>query len=48
VRPEDVAESIWEAGFTDVALVQIGGEAQDLFLEEAAEPLLQALRTASN
>ncbi len=38
----------WEAGFTDVALVQIGGEAQDLFLKEAAEPLLQALRAASN
>lgn len=38
----------WEAGCTDVALVQIGGEAQDLFLKEAAEPLLQALRAASN
>jgi G6PDH family F420-dependent oxidoreductase len=38
----------WEAGFTDIALVQIGGQAQDVFLKEAAEPLLEALHTASN
>jgi G6PDH family F420-dependent oxidoreductase len=38
----------WEAGFTHVALVQVGGETQDLFLKEAAEPLLKALRAASN
>lgn len=38
----------WESGFTDIALVQIGGQAQDLFLKEAAEPLLQALRSAAN
>jgi G6PDH family F420-dependent oxidoreductase len=38
----------WEAGFTDVALVQIGGDTQELFLKEAAEPLLQSLRAASN
>jgi G6PDH family F420-dependent oxidoreductase len=38
----------WEAGFTDVALVQIGGDAEELFFKEAAEPLLTALRTASN
>ncbi|OBG76151.1 LLM class F420-dependent oxidoreductase [Mycobacterium sp. E3305] len=37
----------WEAGFTDVALVQVGGESQDLFLKEAAEPLLAALRDAA-
>jgi G6PDH family F420-dependent oxidoreductase len=37
----------WEAGFTDVALVQIGGETQERFLKEAAEPLLDALRDAS-
>ena len=36
----------WEAGFTDIALVQIGGKSQDLFLKEAAEPLLAALREA--
>ncbi len=38
----------WQAGFSDVALVQIGGEDQDHFLKEPAEPLLQALRSASN
>lgn len=38
----------WEAGFTDIALVQVGGDSQDLFFKEAAEPLLAALRTASN
>jgi len=37
----------WEAGFTDIALIQIGGQTQDLFLKEAAEPLLTALRAAS-
>jgi hypothetical protein len=30
-----------EAGFTDVALVQIGDESQDEFLSKIAEPLLQ-------
>jgi len=34
----------WEAGFTDIALVQIGGEHQDIFFEQAATPLLEALR----
>lgn len=33
-----------KAGFTDIALVQIGGETQDAFLKEAAEPLLATLR----
>ncbi len=45
-----IVESIrpfWEAGFTDVALVQIGGETQDRFLDEAAGPLLEKLREAS-
>jgi G6PDH family F420-dependent oxidoreductase len=37
----------WKAGFTDIALVQIGDERQDQFLKEAAEPLLAALRTAA-
>ena len=36
-----------EAGFTDIALVQIGDEAQDRFLAEAAEPLLARLREAA-
>lgn len=44
----DAVRPYWEAGFTDIALVQIGGETQDLFFKEAAEPLLQALRTASS
>lgn len=44
----DAVRAYWESGFTDVALVQIGGEAQDLFFKEAAEPLLEALRAAAN
>jgi G6PDH family F420-dependent oxidoreductase len=37
----------WKAGFTDIALVEIGDEVQDRFLAEAAEPLLAALREAA-
>lgn len=37
----------WEAGFTDIALVQIGGESQDRFLQECAGPLLGRLRAAA-
>ncbi|MDT5165711.1 MAG: hypothetical protein QOC88_2605, partial [Mycobacterium sp.] len=37
----------WEAGFTDIALVQVGGDSQQQFLKEAAEPLLAALRSAA-
>jgi G6PDH family F420-dependent oxidoreductase len=37
-----------EAGFTDIALVQIGDDSQDLFLKEAAGSLLEKLRTAAN
>ncbi len=33
----DAARPYWEAGFTDIALLQIGGQSQDLFLKEAAE-----------
>lgn len=44
----DAVKPYWEAGFTDVALVQVGGDSQDLFLSEAAEPLLAALRSAAN
>ncbi|OMC33048.1 LLM class F420-dependent oxidoreductase [Mycobacterium sp. GA-1841] len=33
-----------KAGFTDIALVQIGDEGQQRFLDEAATPLLAALR----
>ena len=38
----------WEAGFTDIALVQVGDEGQSEFLEEAAEPLLAALRSEAS
>jgi G6PDH family F420-dependent oxidoreductase len=43
----DAVKPYWEAGFTDVALVQIGGETQEQFLAEAAQPLLQKLRDAA-
>ncbi len=45
-----IVESVqeyWEAGFTDVALVQVGDESQQRFLAEAAGPLLQRLRSAA-
>ncbi|ORM34744.1 LLM class F420-dependent oxidoreductase [Williamsia sp. 1135] len=44
---DELAESVrpfLDAGFTDVALVQIGGDSQDEFLAKAAEPLLEKLR----
>jgi G6PDH family F420-dependent oxidoreductase len=44
---DELAESVrpyLEAGFTDVALVQIGDEQQERFLAEAAGPLLERLR----
>ena len=47
---DELAESVrpyLEAGFTDVALVQIGDEAQDRFLAEAAGPLLERIRALS-
>jgi hypothetical protein len=43
----DAVRPFWEGGFSDIALIQIGGESQELFLKEAAEPLLEALRAAS-
>ncbi|MDY6998085.1 MAG: LLM class F420-dependent oxidoreductase [Actinomycetota bacterium] len=46
-RIVEAVRTYWEAGFTDVALVQIGDHNQDLFLKEAAGPLLDRLRTAS-
>jgi G6PDH family F420-dependent oxidoreductase len=33
-----------DAGYTDIALVQVGDDGQDQFLAEAAEPLLEKLR----
>ncbi len=40
----DSVAAFAEAGFTDVALVQVGDEQQQRFLDEAAEPLLAKLR----
>jgi G6PDH family F420-dependent oxidoreductase len=41
------AEPFWKAGFTQIALVQIGGAQQDGFLDFARERLLPALAEAS-
>lgn len=43
----EAASAYWEAGFTDLALVQIGDEQQQRFLDEAAGPLLERLRAAA-
>ena len=43
----EAVSAYWEAGFTDVALVQIGGDHQQRFLDEAAGPLLEKLRAAA-
>ncbi len=37
----------WEAGFTDIAVVQVGDANQHAFLREAAGPLLEKLRAAA-
>ena len=37
----------WDAGFTDVALVQVGDRWQQQFLDEVAAPLLEKLRAAA-
>ena len=44
----EAVREYWEAGFTDIALVQIGDDGQDLFLKEAAGSLLDKLRTESH
>jgi G6PDH family F420-dependent oxidoreductase len=43
----EAVKPFWEAGFTDIALVQVGDEGQSEFLEQAAGPLLEKLRAAS-
>lgn len=43
----EAVSAYWEAGFTDIALVQVGGDAQERFLAEAAGPLLEKLRAAA-
>jgi len=47
---DKIVESVsafWTAGFTDIALVQVGDEGQQEFLDEAAGPLLEKLRAAA-
>jgi hypothetical protein len=39
----DAAKKFFDAGYTDLALVQVGGDQQDRFFQ-AAEELLPALR----
>lgn len=46
-RIVEAVSAFWQAGFTDVALVQVGDEGQQRFLDEAAEPLLEKLRAAA-
>jgi G6PDH family F420-dependent oxidoreductase len=44
---DELAESVrpfLDAGFTDLAIVQVGDEQQDRFVSEVAEPLLEKLR----
>lgn len=43
----DAARAYWQAGFTDIAVLQVGGDTQQQFLDHAAEPLLAALRAES-
>jgi G6PDH family F420-dependent oxidoreductase len=43
----EAVSKYWKAGFTDIALVQIGDDGQDRFLAEAAKPLLEKLRSAA-
>lgn len=43
----EAVSEYWKAGFTDIALVQVGDEGQERFLEEAAGPLLEKLRAAT-
>jgi G6PDH family F420-dependent oxidoreductase len=43
----EAVSAYWEAGFTDIALVQVGDEGQQRFLNEAAGPLLEKLRAAA-
>jgi G6PDH family F420-dependent oxidoreductase len=43
----DAVRAYRDAGFTDIALIQIGGDSQEAFLKDAAEPLLAALRDSA-
>ncbi len=44
----EAASAYWEAGFTDLAIIQIGDEKQHEFLDTAAKPLLDKLREAAD
>ena len=43
----EAVAAYWKAGFTDIALVQIGDESQEQFLADAAGPLLEKLRSSA-
>ncbi len=43
----EAASAFWEAGYTDLALHQIGDAKQEEFLDTAAGPLLEKLRAAA-
>lgn len=43
----ETVRPFWEAGFTDIAIVQVGDEGQSAFLDQAAKPLLEKLRAAA-
>lgn len=43
----EAVSAYWKAGFTDIAIVQIGDESIESFFDQAAEPLLAALRDAA-
>ncbi len=43
----EAASAYFEAGFTDLALVQIGGEHQEEFLAAAKSDIIPALREAA-
>jgi G6PDH family F420-dependent oxidoreductase len=43
----EAASAYWEAGFTDIALVQVGDQHQRAFLSDVAGPLLEKLRAAA-
>ncbi|HET7325950.1 MAG TPA: TIGR03557 family F420-dependent LLM class oxidoreductase [Nocardioidaceae bacterium] len=44
----DAVSAFWEAGFTDIAMVQIGDEGQQGFFDFAESELLPALRAAAD
>ncbi|WP_127479420.1 LLM class F420-dependent oxidoreductase [Nocardioides pantholopis] len=43
----EAVSAYWKAGFTDIALVQVGDRHQEEFLATAAQPLLEKLRAAA-